>query len=65
MTTPTIPLADAIATIDGEIREQGTQLHRAIRDNFLERAKRVEYAMEVLRHLRHEMYQTAGVDETE
>ena len=65
MTTPTIPLAAAISTIDGEIREQGTQLHRAECDKHENRVKKIEYAMEVLRHLRHEMYQTAGVDETE
>lgn len=63
--TPTLPLTAAIATIDGEIREQGTQLHRAECDRHEVRAKKIEYAMQVLRHVRHEMYQTAGVDEDE
>ena len=61
----TIPLAAAIATIDGEIREQGTQLHRAEVDKHEKRQQMVKYALRVLRHLRHEMYQTAGVEETE
>ena len=65
MTAPTIPLSAAIATIDGEIREQGKQLHRAECDKHENRQQMVKYALRVLRHLRHEMYQTAGVEETE
>lgn len=60
-----IHLTAAIATIDGEIREQGTQLHRAECDRHEVRAKKIEYALQVLRHLRREMYDTAGVDEDE
>lgn len=63
--TPQIPLASAIATIDGEIRDQGRQLHQAECDHHEDRAKRIKYAMQVLRHVRSEMYQTAGVDEDE
>lgn len=63
--TPTLPLTSAIATIDGEIREQGTQLHRAECDKHENRAQMVKYALRVLRQLRHEMYQAAGVDENE
>ena len=63
MTDTTLPLTAAIAMIDGEIREQGTQLHRAECERHDDRVKKIEYALQVLRHVRHEMYQTAGVEE--
>ena len=65
MSDTTIPLAPAIATVDGEISLQGRNLHRAECDRHLDRAMKIQYAIEVLRHVRHEMFQTAGVDENE
>lgn len=63
--THAIPLASAIATIDGEISLQGRQLHRAECDRHEARAKKIEYAMVVLRHVRSAMYDTVGVEEFE